>query len=216
MFNISSENSDESAVLNDFGCYRKFKKGHILLWQGDKLDYIFVIKNGTVKVYSIYSDGRIYTYGMLGIGALVGVPELLLGEESKVTIESIEDTDVIAVPVKDFQHLLSTNPDFSMLLIKRLARDLRNVAEKAEDFGLLSVLERLKRSLIKLAEEYGIKTDKGIRIKLDITHQEIGELIGANRTTITYFINELKRQGYLYKDGKHLIITNPENSTVPL
>lgn len=213
MLNISKSLSAgvvQDVELSDLGQCKKYEKGQILLWQGDKVDYIFVIKSGTVKVYSISSDGRTYTYGMLGQGDMVGVPQLLLEEKSKVMIEAIQETDVIAVPAEDFQHLLSTNTHFSMILIKKLARDLRITTEKAEGFGFLNVQDRLKYSLVKLAEEYGIKTDKGICIKLDITHKEIGELIGASRTTITYFINELKRQGYLHKDGKHFIITHPE------
>ena len=122
--------------LSDLGQCKKYKKGQVLLWQGDKVDYIFVIKSGTVKVYSLFSDGRTYTYGMLGKGSLVGAPQLLLEEESKVMIEAIQDTDVIVVLAVDFQYLLSTNPHFSMILIKKLARDLRTTTEKAEGFFL--------------------------------------------------------------------------------
>lgn len=197
--------------LNEFGNYKQYEKGQFLLWQGEKVKDIFVIKDGSVKTYAIAGNGRIYTYGVLGKGGLVGVPQLLLDEESKVMIEAMETTNVIVIPSGDFQNLLSTNPHFSMILMKKLAKDLRNVTDNAEGFGLLNVQERLKRSFMKLAEEHGIKTDKGIRIKLDITHKDIGELIGANRTTITYFINELKKEGYLAKDGKYFILTPPDN-----
>ncbi len=201
--------------LSGFGLCRQYKKGRILLRQGDRVDYIITIKSGTVKIYSILSDGRIYAYGMLGKGGLVGVPQFLLDEESKVMIEAIEDTDVILISPDDFQRLVSADPRFSLILMKKLARDLRNITDKAEGMGFYNVQERLKRSLIKLAEEHGIKTDKGICINIDITHKEIGELIGANRTTITYFINQLKRQGYLFKDGKHFVIS-PGNCGNPV
>ncbi|MBN2038577.1 MAG: Crp/Fnr family transcriptional regulator [Spirochaetes bacterium] len=197
--------------LSTFGSYRQYEKGRILLWQGDKVRDIFVIKDGIVKIYAIAGDGRTYTYGVLGKGGLVGVPQFLLDEESRVMIEAMEMTSVIVLPSNDFQYLLANNPHFSMIMMKKLAKDLRNITDKAEGFGLLNVQDRLKRIFSKLAEEHGIKTDKGIRIKVDITHKDIGELIGANRTTITYFINELKRQGYLQKDGKYFILTQNEN-----
>jgi CRP-like cAMP-binding protein len=210
MLNIS-DNLAASVVrlieLSGFGQGRQYKKGRMLLRQGDKVDYIITIKSGTVKTYSILSDGRVDTYGLLGKGGLVGIPQFLLDEESKVMIEAIEDTDVILVSPDDFQRLLSTSPQFSLILMKKLARDLRNIADKAEGLGFLNVQERLKRSLSKLAEEHGTKTDRGICINLDITHKEIGELIGANRTTITYFVNQLKRQGYLFMDGRHFVIS---------
>ncbi len=213
MLNIS-DNLNASVVqlieTSKLGCYKKYKKGQVLLWQGDRAKYIITIKSGAVKVYSISSDGKIYTYGILGEGDLVGIPQLLLNEESKVMAEAIDDTYVIVIPSDIFQKLMSTNPRLSYILMKKLAKDLRNITDKAEGLGFLNVQERLKHSLIKLAKDYGIKTEKGIRIKLDITHKEIGELIGANRTTITYFINELRRQGYLYKEGRHFVINPSE------
>jgi CRP-like cAMP-binding protein len=213
MLNIS-DNLAASVVrlieLSGFGLCKQYKKGRMLLRQGDKVEYIITIKSGTVKTYSILPDGRVYTYGMLGQGGLVGIPQFLLDEESKVMIEAIEDTNVILVSPDDFQRLVSANPNFSMILMKKLARDLRSLTDKAEELGFYNVQERLKRSLTKLAEEHGTKTEKGICINLDITHKEIGELIGANRTTITYFINQLKRQGYLFMDGRHFVIL-PDN-----
>jgi CRP-like cAMP-binding protein len=194
------------------GYCRQYKKGQMLLWQGDRIDHIFAIKSGAVKIFSTSSDGRIYTYGIKGKGGLIGAPELLAGESTRVMVEAIEDTDVIVVSSNDFLHLLSTQSGFSLTLTKKLAKDLIHISDKAKSHSFFDVLQRLKHSLIDLAVDYGIKTDKGICIRLDITHKDIGELIAANRTTITYFINELKRQGYLLKDGKHLVIVPSDMS----
>jgi len=64
--------------------------------------------------------------------------------------------------------------------------------------------------LQNLALSHGVKTEKGIKIALDITHKDIGELIGAYRTTITHLINDLRKQGYLINEGRKLIIKLPE------
>lgn len=198
---------------NYSGASRRFKKGRILIWQGDRINSIFAIKKGAVKIFSISDDGKIYTYGIVGEGGLIGAPETLTGNRAKVMVEAIEDTDVIVIPPDDFQNLLSTHPQFSFLVTKKLARDLIYISDKAKGLGFFDVQKRLKETLRNLAVEHGIKTDKGIRITLNITHKDIGELIGANRTTITYFINELKRQGYLSKEGKHWVIVPPLDIT---
>jgi CRP-like cAMP-binding protein len=194
------------------GPSRRFEKGRILLWQGDKVNFIYAITKGTVKIFSISDNGKIYTYGLVGKGGLIGGPESLAETRAKVMVEAIKDTDVIVISPDDFQRLLSSHPQFSFVVAKKLARDLIYISDKAKSLGFFDVQKRLKDALINLAVDHGIKTDKGIRITLNITHKDIGELIGANRTTITYFINELKRQGYLSKEGKHWVIVPPEDA----
>jgi CRP-like cAMP-binding protein len=124
--------------------------------------------------------------------------------------QAITDIHVKVVQTHDFLRLLTSHPRFSLIVAKKFAKDLIHISDKAKGLGFFDVEQRLKHTLLDLALEYGIKTDKGIRITLDITHKDIAELIGANRTTITYFINELKRQGYLSKEGKHLVINEPD------
>jgi methanogenic corrinoid protein MtbC1 len=98
--------------------------------------------------------------------------------------------------------------------MKTLAKGYISLSDKAKEFGFLDVQERLKRTLIKLAEEHGIKTGSGTLIGLNITHEEMGDLIAANRTTITAIINEFGRRGYIRRDGRYFVMVSPED--IPL
>jgi hypothetical protein len=118
--------------------------------------------------------------------------------------EAIENTEVLIIPVKQFEVLLARNPEFSLLVMRKLAQEVHSLTGKVRDFSLLDVQHRLKSNLIALANEHGIITDKGIRIDLDLTHEEIGEMVAANRTTITACLSELRRQGYLWTQGSRL------------
>jgi CRP/FNR family transcriptional regulator, cyclic AMP receptor protein len=188
----------------------QLKKGNIIAWQGDNVQKIMVIKTGTVKVYTISLDGEKYVHGFLGKGGLIGATEFLANIKIKGNFEAMKETDIIPIPIPEFENLLSTNHLFSNFVLKRLARDAVYTMNKVEGFGLCDVQQRLKQMLHNLALSHGVKTEKGIKIALDITHNDIAELIGAYRTTITHLINDLRKQGYLLNEGRKLIIASPE------
>ena len=193
------------------GRLRRYRKGGVLYWQGDTVEHIFVVKEGVVKVFSISREGKSYTYDILGAGHLVGAMAYLLGEEHDSMAEALENTQVLAIPPAEFERLLVSDPSFSVVVMRQLARTVRSLSGKMRDLSFLGVQERLKHGLVRLADEHGLVTEKGVKIDLDITHEEIGELVAANRATITTCLSELKRQGYLWKEGRRLVIIPPEH-----
>ncbi len=201
----------ETLEVCRIGQIQQYKKGRILYWQGDPVEHIFVIKEGAVKVSSISSDGRTYTYNVLGPGGLAGAAAFLLGKNHETLAEALEDTVVCVLLPGEFESLLATHSRFSLIVTRKLAQDVSLLTGKVRGLGFLDVQERLKLNLMELASKHGIVTEDGIIIDLDITHEEIGELVAANRTTITACLSELKRRGYLWKEGRHFVIIPPEH-----
>jgi methanogenic corrinoid protein MtbC1 len=186
-------------------------KGEMLFWQGDPVDVIYVILSGAVKIFSVSSEGKTYTYGYARPGDILGASEFLLAKEYDTMSEVAEECELIAILAADFEQQVSQNPLLAQILMRKLAKSVRNMSTQVRELGFLDVQQRLKQRLIDLAKEYGIATRDGIRIDLDITHEEIGELVAANRVTITSYLNEFKRRGYLWKDGRSFIILPPEH-----
>lgn len=191
-----------------------YQKGRLLYWQGDPVESVFVLKQGAVKISSIAADGRVYTYGVLGPGGLLGVQELLAGTDHLALAEVLQDATVIRIRPATFRRLVETDPRLSLAVMKKLAESHQAMAIKIRDFGLVDVQRRLRSSLVDLARVYGVVTDAGIRIDLDITQSQIAEMVAANRTTITSCLSELRRQGYLWKEGRRLYILPPEHMEV--
>lgn len=188
-----------------------FSKGRTLFWQGDPVEYVYLLKNGAVKVYSLSPDGKSYTYGVIGAGDIVGVTSLLQCIAHESLAEVIEDTQVIAIAAAEFNQLLWEKRQLSLLVMKKLAQGLSLIASNARDSGLSDVQQRLKHRLAELARVHGSTTDKGIRINLDLTHEDIATLVAANRTTVTILLNELREQGFLWKEGRNLVIIPPDH-----
>lgn len=190
---------------------KHFPKGSILCWQGDPVDRVYIILEGAVKISSISVEGRIFSFGILGAGRLIGAQAYLLDGIHEFVAEVVEATELLSLPLDEFDHALITSQEFSSAVIKELARDAVEVADSVRNLSFLDVQQRLKHSLINLAQEHGVETAKGIIINLDITQDEFGAMVSANRTTIAYCMRELRAEGFLWKDGRRLVIVPPEH-----
>jgi len=193
---------------------KTYPRGSVLYWQGDPVDQIFILLDGAVKVSSISVAGKVYSFGIHGAGRIFGARSYLLDGEHEAVAEVLECSELLAIPLDEFEIALTTNQAFSSIVMKELAREASDVAGKARDLSFLDVQQRLKHSLIRLAREHGIPTETGVMIDLDITQDEIGTLVSANRTTIAACLRELRAQGYLWKEGRRLVIIPPEHMDI--
>ena len=190
---------------------KRYPRGSILCWQGDPVDRIYIILEGAVKISSISPEGRIFSFGIFGPGHLIGAQAYLLDGIHGSVAEVIEPSELLALPLDEFDRALITSQDFSSSVMKELARDAMEIADSVRNLSFLDVQQRLKHSLINLAQEHGVETAKGIIINLDITQDEFGAMVSANRTTIAYCMRELRAEGFLWKDGRRLVIIPPDH-----
>jgi len=185
---------------------RHYINGNILYWQGDPVDSIFVIQSGAVKISSLSADGKVYTHDILGAGHLLGSADFFLSGMHESTAEVMNLTSLIFIHPDEFQQTLTSNPHFSALVMQELAMRTKVYSAKAQELSFLDAQQRLKQMLIKLADEHGIVTESGVEIGVNITHEDFGELINANRTTITLCLQELKKLGYLWTEGRRIVL----------
>ena len=190
---------------------RALAKGEVLFWQGDPVEAIFVVQSGSLKEYTLLPDGRAYAYRLLGPGGLAGATAYLLGHDHDTIAQALDEVSVIALSPELFDRLLAQNPRFSSLLIKKLAESAQSSRRQARDLGFLDVQQRLMGSLLDLARKHGIATERGLEIPAELTHEDIGQLVAANRSTITVLLNELRRQGLIWKKGRHWVVIPPEH-----
>ena len=135
---------------------KNYPRGAILYWQGDPVDQIYILLDGAVKVSSISLDGKVYAFGIHGVGRLIGAKSYLLDGEHEAVAEVLEPSELLVLSPDEFDHALTTNQKFSSAVMKELAREASDVADRARDLSFLDVQQRLKHSLITLAKEHGV------------------------------------------------------------
>jgi len=184
---------------------RKYPKGATIFERGDRGEALYVVKEGLVKLASHSGRGTVTILHLLPPGAIFG--EILLSEERRA-FTALAETDALVsvLPKRGLVHLLSTVPAFSMSFIRLLSRRLANVEMEFAGFGHTWSYHRLAKVLLKLGAEHGVKTPKGISLTLRLTHEELANLIGTTRETVTTQLGRFRRMGLIRREGKVLLL----------
>jgi len=184
---------------------RKYPRGGIVFAKGDAGDALFIVKEGTVKLVSLSGWGAETILHILPPGAIFG--EILFSEDRRAfTAIAGRASVVAALPRQTLERLLSTIPAFSMNFIRVLSRRLARVESEYAGFGHTWSYHRLANVLLQLSEEHGVRTPAGATLSIRLTHEELANLIGTTRETVTTQMGRFRRMGMVRREGNRLRI----------
>lgn len=189
---------------------RRFARGELIILAEEEGDALFVIQQGQVKVSIFHEDGREYILSLLSPGEVFGELSLLDGRPRSANVVAIEDTTLIALRRADFLRLLASSPQIAVALLEELAARLRRSDYQVEGLALFNVASRLSKTLLRLALERGVETGSGLLIKERPTHQQLANMTGTTRETVSRVLKQLERQGYIACRGRELLILREE------
>ncbi|MEE9591061.1 MAG: Crp/Fnr family transcriptional regulator [Thermodesulfobacteriota bacterium] len=182
------------------------KKKAFVYTTGDRADTLYILKEGRIKITHLAEDGRELTIEILEPGDIFGELSLAGEEERETNAEALEDSFICAVKRRDFEEFISKRPQLSLTITKWMGGRLRRIENRFENMIFQDVRTRLISILMDLAQKYGIPVKGGRKITIRLSHQEIANLIGATRETVTLELNNMKRSGDIMMDGKSFII----------
>jgi CRP/FNR family cyclic AMP-dependent transcriptional regulator len=175
------------------GTIRSFKKNIIVINEGEIGDLLFVLLQGSVKVFATDAEGREITYGTIHAGDYFGEMSLDGGPRSAsvMTLEPCVCAVVTRAAVRDH---LAEEPEFALDLVAQVIRRARAATETARSIALLDVYGRV----IGLLESHqGAGVGEGPIVIRPITHQDIASRIGASREMVSRLLKDLEKGGYI-------------------
>lgn len=185
---------------------RKFPKDSVIFFERDPGDSLFMIMSGRVKVTILSDDGREIILSVLGEKDFFGEMSLLDNEPRSATAIAMEDTEVVILHQREFLSIVEKRPRILVLLLAVLSSRLRKANHQIGSLALLDVYGRVASVLLEMAKENGTRLKDGSICFRRPTHQEIANMIGATRETVSRMISDLHRQGYIEISGKNVII----------
>jgi len=183
---------------------RRIPKHQTIVEEGLPGDYMYVIREGQVKVTKLSGDGREKILELLGPGDFFGEMSLLDNAVRSASVKSLTETRIMALSRSDFLKELRRNADLAMAVIQELTRRVRQMDEQASSLSFQRVKERTQGLLLRLAKAE--PSCGGRRATPALTHQQIADMIGASRETVTRIVKRLKDQGWLEQDGKRYLV----------
>lgn len=182
------------------------KKRQVAYRPGDPSDAIFVIKSGRIKICKITEDGREIILNLLKTGDIFGEMAFLEDQMRDTFAEALDDTNVLIFKKPELLQLIKRRPAITYRLAKVIGERRREAERNMENFLYKGVRERLAGLLLRLGEDYGIKDSRGKLLRIKITHQDLANLIGSSRETVSLTLGDFRREGYIDINERKIII----------
>lgn len=186
---------------------RRFPKNSTVVEEGLAGDYMYVIREGRVKVIKASDDGREKIMNFMEAGAFFGDMALLSNEVRSASVKTLEPSRLLALSRRDFIDLLRQSPDLALAVIEELTNRLRETSEHASALSFQGVKERTRGLFERISRNEPDFDHR--RLTPALTHQQIADMIGTSRETVTRAIKQLKEDGWLTQQGKRYVIPEP-------
>jgi len=184
-----------------------FPKGAVLFVEGQSPRGVFMLCTGRVKLTTCSSDGKALITRIAEGGEVLGLGAAVSGKPYMVTAETLSPCQVNFIKREDFLGFLKDNGTACLRVAEHLSNNYHNAFEQVRSLGLShSASEKLAKLMLEWCGKTGKETDKGISIKLTLTHEEIAQIIGASRETVTRLLGDFKAKQIIYVKGSTLII----------
>ncbi len=186
--------------------FRRFPARAPIYLPGEKAEHVFLVAEGMVKASTITNDGKESILSFIDQGELFGEMALLDVSQREEFVEAIERSTVVMIPSRVFQELLVVRSDLALAITKLVGLRRVRIERRIRNLMFQSARDRLIHLLLDLEEQFGQETSEGVRLRLKLSHQDLGNLIGATRETVTSLLGQLRAEGTIdYKRNKFVL-----------
>jgi CRP/FNR family transcriptional regulator len=171
-----------------------FKKNSIILHDVDTNEFMYMVLKGKVKVTRITEEGKETILALHSAGEFFGELALIDRKTTPATVSAMEDSLIALISRKDFNSLLLRQGNFLNELLLIFCSRLRDSWRRIEMLNLNNAAQRVRMLLLMLSEESGQKTPEGVTIDIRLTHQNIADMTGLTRETVSRVLEGLMRK----------------------
>ena len=190
---------------------REVKRREVVYLPGDPGNFFYIVNGGRIKISKVTRDGKALTLSYCGPSEVFGETCLIEGGPREEMAEAMENSMITELERSDVEKLLQNHAHFGYQLTRILAARRRELENKLETLVFRDVTSKLAELLLKLAEEYGVEDSRGTMVALKITHQELANLIGSTRETVSLTLSQFKRKKLICTEGRKVIISDAES-----
>jgi len=180
----------------------------VIFSERDTPNALFIVVSGDVKLSINSSDGRRLSIRIVHTGEILGLGSVLAGTPYEVTAETLYPSRIAKIERQDFLNFLSRHPEAYKAVTEELSRNVNLACERLRVVGLsTSAPEKLARLLLDW-DENDHQNENQVRFRFCLTHEQIGEFIGASRETVTRTMGAFKDRRLVAFQGSMLTIPN--------
>jgi CRP/FNR family cyclic AMP-dependent transcriptional regulator len=185
----------------------RLHKGAVISLSERRSAGLYLVQEGSVKVVRLSDDGKALLLELAGGDEIFG-EMTLFGEmsEDATYAEALEATDIEVINRLALSRLLAASPQLALRLTELIGAKRIEVERRLESHVLRKVPYRLANELLRLAARYGTLEAAGAELRLRLSQQDLGSLIGASREMVSLTLAEFRRRGLVSARGRRLVV----------
>ncbi len=186
------------------------KKDELIFHAGSVSDNVYILLDGRIKIYELTPEGKEVILWFCFPGEMFGLAEIVRGAKRSVHAQACTQVTLLKIKHQNFLKFLQHNSKVSFNVLQLLACRLRELGDMMANLVADDVRSRVVKLLTRLCARYGMIENNEIRLTITLTHQEMADMIGTTRQTVTTVLNSLKRESVLRISNKTIFINNHE------
>lgn len=183
-----------------------FSTGELLFSEGEPCSGIHIIARGKIRIFKTSVNGREQVLAVNVPGESVAELPVFDGGPYPASAAAIEETEIAFISRRDFHAYCMEHPEVALRVLSVVGARLRRLVGIIEELSFTTVRQRLIAMLVKLAQNEGKKTERGIEIVLPASHQELANQLGTVRELISRNLTRLEAEGLLEVDARQIVI----------
>ena len=200
---------EDLARVAEVAVPRRFEAGEVVFREGDESDTCYVVRTGHARAVREHSDGRSITLANFGPGDIFGELAMFDDERRSATVETLEETEAIAILGGDMRRLLREHPDIAVKLLAALGRRLRETNERLARQSFQTVQSRVAAVLAQLVAAARSEGAGEGDVLITSTQADLAQLAGSSRESASRFLAVLERAGIITQGRGKLTVHDP-------
>lgn len=187
-----------------------YQAGQYLYGQGEIDHRFYILVSGKVHVSNLSADGHESTFNIMGPGSVIGEAAALTGLPRYSAARVMEPSVLVLLHAESLEDYVRQNPKFAVALIYVLSLKQRMAVQRLHQAVFDAPDQRILRLLEQMAESHADKLDAdgSPQLRVDLTHEQIGNLTNLSRVTVTRTLQKLKRDGRVVLAGRTIVLSN--------
>ena len=188
---------DEIRRMESVSRMKKFKRGEPVYLPADSADGVLLVVSGRVKICHLTPEGKQSILVFVEPGEIFGELSVVDPTQRQEYTETTEATQLVLIPREEMRRVMRDHPALTLGITKLIGLRRRRVERRLRNLLFHSNRERLVHLLLELVEQYGRPAGEGIELGIKLSHQEMANIIGSTRETVTVVLGELQREGMI-------------------
>jgi CRP-like cAMP-binding protein len=200
----------ELALIAESVSRLRYEEGVTIFSEGDVCNELLIVEEGMVRIVKSAPNGRRQLIGIERRGNSLAEVPVFDGGPYPATAETASSTVVLRLPADRFRRICLQNPELALKVFKVLGHRLRHLMSLVEDLSFSTVRSRLIAHLLRLAEETGRQTPRGIQFELPENNEELAARLGTVRELVSRNLGRLHGAGLIEMSRRTINLPNPD------